>query len=361
MIHQNSTEIAVPDSADTAADDQLSASAQAAMDAGMPANTRAAYRRAWKEFTAWCEREKRSALPATSATLAGYVTYLCYERVPVNSRGTPVPGRIGLSPRSVTQAQWAIMKAHDLAEVEPPSTMRAVQVIKGYRARLAEARDPRARPQKATAADRDALLRLQEAVAGDGLIGLRDQVMFLLHMFLAGRISEIVGLNIENVQVLPRGLLISIYRQKTRTFQDIAIPRKDAPVAVKLTAKWMAALAAHGRTSGPLFVRIDRHGNVGTGAGRSGSPAPSGEVYDGRIGTIRAEERIHRAARIAGLDGRWSGHSFRRGFATEATRAGKSRLSISRRGGWAPNSEVLDGYIEEADPFSDGPLEGVGI
>jgi site-specific recombinase XerD len=361
MSHQNRAEIAVLESAAGSPDEHLSALARAALDAGMPANTRKAYERAWNEFTAWCQSTGRRPLPATSETLIEYVTYLCYERVPVTPHGAPIPGRVGLSPRSVSQAQWAIIKAHELADANLPRTRKAAQVIKGYKAYLANGKDPRARAQKATAADRDALLKLQEAVAGDGLIGVRDQVMFFFHMFLGLRISELIALNIEDVAILPQGLLVSIYRQKTRDFQDSPIPSKHAPVAVETTKKWIAELAVCGRSSGPLFVRVDRHGNIGAGAGRPGPGGPHGEAYGGRISLRRAEIRIHRAATLAGLDGRWSGHSFRRGFATEATRNGVDRLTIAHGGGWQPGSRTLDEYVAEVEIWETDLLEGMGI
>jgi integrase len=361
MSSQSTAEIMVPEIRGRRADDQMSALTRAALADGMPVNTRKAYERAWNEFTTWCQRAGRTPLPATSATLADYITYLCYERIPVTPHGVPVSGRIGLSPTSVTQAQWAIVKAHELAEIDSPHVKKAVQIIQGYKARLADARDPRAKPQKATAADRDSLLRLQEVVAGDGLIGLRDQVMFLLHMFLAARISELIALNIEDVAIHPQGLLVSVYRKKTRTFQDAAIPCEDAPVAVELTRKWVGELAARGRTSGPLFVRIDRHGNVGAGAGGRGSPGPRGEAYDGRISLRWAEVRIHRAVTRAGLNGTWSGHSFRRGLATEAARNKVDRLTIARGGGWQDGSRQVDGYTADAGVWETGLLKGTGI
>jgi site-specific recombinase XerD len=412
MTNQNKAEIAVPEIASGTVDDQVSALTRAALDAGMPANTRAAYERAWNEFTAWCQAAGRTPLPATSATLAEYVTYLCYERIPVTPRGVPIPGRTGLSPTSVSQAQWAIVKAHDLAEIDPPHARKAVQIIKGYKDHLALARDPRARPRKATAADRDALIKLSDAsralkiapeqapeirrrlasgerhgplaaeygvhvnyiskiggglrrgpaaVTARHLIGLRDRAMLLLHMSIATRISELVALNIESIAIHPQGLLVSVYQQKTRRFDDRAVPCADAPVAVEAVRNWLAALSACGRTSGPLFVRIDKHENVGSGAGRPGSPTVHGEAYSGRISDVAAEERIHRAAILAGLDGDWSGHSFRRGFATEAARANIDRLTIARGGGWQDGSKVLEGYIEEGNKWTNSPLKGWGV
>ncbi|MFF3437580.1 tyrosine-type recombinase/integrase [Streptosporangium sp. NPDC002721] len=58
---------------------------------------------------------------------------------------------------------------------------------------------------------------------------------------------------------------------------------------------------------------------------------------------------VTRIATAASLEGRWRGHSLRRGFATAARRAGAHLERIGRHGGWADGSTALLGYIEEAD------------
>jgi hypothetical protein len=49
----------------------------------------------------------------------------------------------------------------------------------------------------------------------------------------------------------------------------------------------------------------------------------------------------------------------RRGFATEARRAGHDLERIGRHGGWADGSKALLGYLEEADRWTDNPVSGL--
>ncbi|WP_203959521.1 hypothetical protein [Sphaerisporangium siamense] len=68
---------------------------------------------------------------------------------------------------------------------------------------------------------------------------------------------------------------------------------------------------------------------------------------------------VARIAAAAGLEGRWSGHSLRRGFATAARRDGKTLERIGRHGGWADGSRALLGYLEEGDRWTDNPVTGL--
>jgi hypothetical protein len=60
------------------------------------------------------------------------------------------------------------------------------------------------------------------------------------------------------------------------------------------------------------------------------------------------------------MEGRFTVHSGRRGFATQARLAGHDMLAIARHGGWADNSTSLTKYIEEADGRRLNPLRGAG-
>jgi len=110
---------------------------------------------------------------------------------------------------------------------------------------------------------------------------------------------------------------------------------------------WLSLLAHHGCTAGPLFVRIDRHGRG---------------AADGRITGQAVALIVRRAAHAAGLQATaWSGHSLRRGFATETYRAGADPLRIARHRGWKDGSSTLLGYVEEVDRWHANPLVGVGL
>ncbi|GAA3831947.1 hypothetical protein GCM10022226_61360 [Sphaerisporangium flaviroseum] len=68
---------------------------------------------------------------------------------------------------------------------------------------------------------------------------------------------------------------------------------------------------------------------------------------------------VARIAAAAELEGRWTGHSLRRGFATAARRDGKRLERIGRHGGWADGSRALLGYLEEGDRWTGNPVTGL--
>lgn len=88
-------------------------------------------------------------------------------------------------------------------------------------------------------------------------------------------------------------------------------------------------------------------------AGRGGDRVRAAQRSEGGLG----------AALRAGLDAAsaLSGHSLRRGFATETHRQGKNLLRIARHGGWKDGSTTLAGYIEDADQWEDNALTDVGL
>ncbi|REF00314.1 site-specific integrase [Thermomonospora umbrina] len=330
-----------------APDRALSAAARTAVAAGVPDSTRAAYSNDFTKFKNWCEANDRSPLPATAETLTEYAAHLAY-------RDEPKP----LSPGSIERVRSAIRSAHRAAGLEPPDSIGLAKVVKGYRARLAESRDPRAKPRKATAATKDTLTQV---IAGFDLAtpaGVRDAAIWLLGFSFAGRRSEIASLDIEDAVETDEGLTIKVYRKKGQRFDEIAVPFAENPALCPVLAvmRWKACLANHGRTSGALFVRINRHGHIGPNITRDGRPIgdPTGRMTAQAISQV-----ITRSAGRKALTGRWSGHSVRRGFATEARKAGHDRIRIARQGGWSDNSTALAGYMEDADRWTDNALKGV--
>jgi site-specific recombinase XerD len=317
----------------------------AAVAAGVPDSTLAAYGRDLDDFRTWCGMVGRTALPATAETLTEYATHLAYGDKP-------------RSPSSIERARSAIRGAHRAAGLEPPDSLGLAKVVKGYRAKLAEAKDPRARPRRATAATKTALTAMLAKLDRDSPAGRRDAALILLGFCIAGRRSETAALNITDVVETEDGLTVSVYRKKTLTHHDVAIPYAEDPslCPVLATKEWLEHLAACGRRDGPLFVRISRHGILGPDITRAGRPIgdPTGRMTAQAVSHV-----IGRKARGAALPGRWTGHSVRRGFATESRKAGHDRIRIARGGGWAEDSTALAGYMEDADRWTDNALKGV--
>jgi site-specific recombinase XerD len=322
----------------------LSPAARSAVAAGMPASTRRAYSDDVRRFATWCEATGRGGLPADRETLTEYATHVAYE--------------LGWSPVSIERARWAIIKWHSLAQVPPPSTDGLVAVLRGYREHLATTGNPKAAPAKAAPAGRDSLAAMLAGIDRETPAGCRDAALLLGGFSFGGRRSEIASLDIASIHLRAEGMQITVYRKKTRKMDDPVVKRRASAglCPVRAVEAWIDWLASDGRFAGPVFVRIDRHGNLAPQFTRNGVPIGDG---DGRMTGQAIASVIRRRALAAGLGGKWSGHSVRRGLATEMHRAGADRRAIERQGGWSEDSKAVTGYIEDADRWLEDVLEGV--
>ncbi|MBG0818329.1 tyrosine-type recombinase/integrase [Planomonospora sp. ID82291] len=333
------------------ADRRLTPETIAAIQRGVPESTRNAYSGDWQRFTTWCGREGRTALPATPETVAEYATHLTWKE--------------GKAISTVDRALSSIRVRHAAAGLAKPDLTGARKVLTGYADHLARIGDPRAQPRRAAAADLPSLRAMLTAMDRTTLVGKRNAALLLLGFITAARESELIAVDLEHITMHPKGMEVRLYRGKKKQLQQLAVKsgtQGTETCPVHAYREWVQALAAHGRTSGPVFVRIDQHGNLGVTMTRHGRPI--GDPA-GRLSVRAVDGIIAGAARAAGLTPketevllpRWSGHSLRRGFATSARRAGGDLLKIGRTGGWADGSKSLLGYIEEADRWDDSPLD----
>jgi site-specific recombinase XerD len=329
---------------------QLSPEAQAALTAGRADSTRRAYREDREAFIAWCADRDLPPVPASPETLIEYATHL--TRAPRPRTGRPS------SPSSVNRALSAISTMHAELNLPRPETKGARLVITGYRDQLARVKDPAARPRKASPAVPSTLREMLATLDRDTLTGKRDAALLLLGYAAAARASELVAVDITDVVETNEGVDVPVYRRKLKKFTDVAVPYGKHPgtCPVRALRALVVALRAEGRTNGPLFVRVDRHGRVAPPMLRRGVPIgdPSG-----RMTSDAASDVVQRIAKAAGLDGRWRSHSLRRGFVTASHKAGHDMVRIGRHGGWADNSTALQGYIEDGDRWEDNPVAGL--
>lgn len=330
----------------------LSTAAREALDAGTADSTRRAYSADWSEFTAWCAATGHRPLPAAPETVVEYVAAL--TTTPRPRTGRPY------SPSSIERTIAAIRTAHSAANLTPPSTKGARVVLRGYRDRLARAKDPAAKPRRAQPAVPSALRAMLAVLDRDTLIGQRDAALLLLGFASAARVSELVALDLADVPESENGIEASVYRKKIKSFSDTAVPFGSNPATcpVRAVRALREAMGEAGRTDGPLFIRIDRHGRIAPPMYRHGQPIGDSS---GRLTAQAAAQVVERAADAAGLEGQWSGHSLRRGFATAARKAGHDLVRIGRHGGWADGSRALLGYFEDSDRWEDNPVAGTGL
>lgn len=330
----------------------LSDAARDALAAGTADSTRRAYASDWAAFTAWCAATDRRPLPATPETVTEYTTHLTLTPRPRTGRP--------YGPSSIERALAAIRTAHAAANAPMPSCKGARIVLRGYRDRLARAKDPAARPRKADPALPAQLRAMLATLDRTTLQGKRDAALLLLGFACAGRVSELAALDLADVVETDNGLEAAVYRRKLKAFTDTAIPYGANPATcpVRAVRALREAMAQAGRVEGPMFVRVDRHGRIAPPLHRHGRPI--GDPA-GRITAEAAADVVERTAAAAGLEGRWSGHSLRRGFATAARKAGHDVVRVGRHGGWADGSRSLLGYFEDADKWEDNPVAGTGL
>jgi integrase len=170
---------------------------------------------------------------------------------------------------------------------------------------------------------------------------VRDQALLLIGFAGAFRRSEIVALDIEDLEFIDQGLLITLRRSKTDqegSGRQVPIPFARGNICpVRALRRW---LESSGIDEGAIFRPITRAGRV--------LPA---RLTPQSVALILRK----RLTRIGLSVDRMSGHSLRAGFVTSAAKIGTSIAKISAQTGHRSTDMVLR-YVREADLFEDHPL-----
>jgi integrase len=174
--------------------------------------------------------------------------------------------------------------------------------------------------------------------------GIRDRSLLLLGFAGAFRRSELVSLDVSDLEFVDRGLLVNLRRSKTDQEGEgrkIAIPfARGAVCPVRALRDW---LEIGGITHGPIFRPINRHGNI------------SGERLTAHaVATIVKE----RAAALGLNPARYAGHSLRAGLITSAAAIGVSVWKIKAQSGHRSDA-ILSRYIRDADLFTNNAAGAV--
>jgi site-specific recombinase XerD len=289
-------------------------------------NTRRAYQSDWRDFTSWCESHGRVALPASPDTVVLYLTAL--------SR-THKPATIG---RRIA----ALDANHEAAGYLSPTGAATVRkVLAGIRRRQGTAQ------RRARAFTVDDVQRIVREISPDGTLGARDRALVLVGFTGAFRRSELVGIHAEHVTFTGEGVKVTLPHSKTDQegagiVRAIPYGQHEDTCPVRALRAWIAAA---GITSGPVFRRVDRWGNVG------------GEALTTKVVSTICK----RYAQALGYDpAAYSAHSLRAGFATSAAAAGVTGVDIRRQTGH--KSEAMLGvYIREANLFARHPVAALDL
>jgi site-specific recombinase XerD len=278
--------------------------------------TRKAYGSDFKLFKAWCDGKGAEALPAAPETVAAFLAS---------------EAEAGVRPSTLGRRVAAIRYAHKLASLATPTDAEGVKAtLRGIRRSLGSAK-----VRKAPAlAER---VRAMIAASPDTLAGKRDRALILLGFAGAFRRSELVALDVADIEETDAGLRITIRQSKTDQDGEgttIAIARGTIACPVRALREW---LDAAGIASGALFRSVNKAGGVATA-----------RLTDRSVANI-----VKAMAGGVGLDvSTFSGHSLRSGFLTSAAANGASifkMMDVSRH----RSVDTLRGYVRDAELFKD--------
>ena len=151
------------------------------------------------------------------------------------------------------------------------------------------------------------------------------------------RRSELVGLNIDDIEFVREGMILNITRSKTDqtgTGRRIGIPQargRWCPVAE--TRRWLEKVT---EDSGPLLRPVTK----------------GGEIKPTRLSpeAVATTIKLH-VADIGRDPANYSGHSLRAGLVTSASRLGVPSHAIRRQTGHS-SDEMMSRYVREGQLFS---------
>jgi site-specific recombinase XerC len=159
-------------------------------------------------------------------------------------------------------------------------------------------------PKRVTPIGLSELRRMVEALPNSPKV-TRDRALLLLGFAAGLRRSELVAVNVEDVEIIgDLGLIVSLRRsKKPGDARAIGIPYGRESCPVRAVQDWIKTSGIKG---GPLFRPVDQ----------------AGTVSDRRISDRSVARIVQRAARRAGLNpAQFAGDSLRAGLAAAAAQA----------------------------------------
>jgi site-specific recombinase XerD len=286
--------------------------------------TQAAYGSDWRIFEAWCRARGLNAFPAAPESVCGFLA----DEASVGRRASTLGRRLA-----------AIRYFHRAAGHETPTGDEKVKaVLAGIRRTIGAA------PMRKKAATSDIVLGMVGG-RGSDLRSLRDRALLLIGFAGAFRRSELVALDVADLEWTAEGVLVTIRRSKTDQEglgRKVAIPRGEIACPVAALKSW---LEAAGVAEGPVFVRIWNK--------------RAQRVTSRRLAPRNVAAVVQAGAAKLGFDpSTFGGHSLRSGLVTTAVKRGVNLMKICDQTGHK-SLEMLRVYSRDAELFAGNAAAGL--
>ncbi len=289
--------------------------------AHLASNTHRSYGSLWKGYVEWCVKNEYNHLPSTVQVVSEYIAY----------RGSSV------SFSTLNAIIASIEYAHNNAGLKILGDKDFItRLIAGIRRTHPENQSVR----QAKALTLDKLREVCDLldVPNPSLMQARDRAVLTVTFFAALRRSELVGLDIKHVEYANKGIILHLMQTKTSdTVQNVYLTEtKNSSICpVDAIMTWIQVACI---TEGPIFCSIKKGGVL---AGRIAGESIA-SIYKKYFG----EE--------------YSGHSGRRGLATEAAEAGASILKIQQHTRHKSANMVMR-YVESVEGFKNTSAITLGV
>ncbi len=286
--------------------------------ASLSPNTLRSYHSMWKKFKGWCEDNNQDFLPASCETISIYLSSLG-ETVSFSTLDSTIA---------------AIEMVHE----------KSSNSIKGDRSLYKRVRRGIRRVHKENQCIRQAPpitvldLKVVCAKLKSGLRNLRDKALLTLTFFGAFRRSEVVSLNLENIEFNEKGCVVQLLQSKTSDKkQSIYISfAKDKDICpITALKEWVKESEIK---DGAVFTSVLKGGRV------------SGRLTGHCVSRII---KIH-------FGNEYSGHSARRGLVTASAEKG-TPIHVIKNHSRHKSADMVIRYIEASMGFENSSVSILGV
>lgn len=288
----------------------LPADVQRLISASLSEGTKRGYQNDIAQFEAW-----GGTIPASPETIAAYLAHLSSTH----------------KTATIVRRVTALSKAHEAIAAPNPTKSEIVRAtMRGIKRTIGTA------CREAKPVLREDLFQMLECM-GDSTKDMRDKALLLLGFAGAFRRSEVIGLDVADMEHVRQGIVVTLRRSKTDpngAGRKIGIPfGRSKWCPVRCLTEWLDHAKIE---TGALFRGINRHGHVA-------HVRLSGEAV-----CVIVKQRVE----AVGFDpAGYSGHSLRAGLATSAAIAGASAWKIRQQTGHTSDA-ILNRYIRDGDMFT---------
>ncbi len=292
-------------------------------------NTLRAYKSDFRHFAAFCAKHSFNSIPSEEKIVSLYLTHLSK-----NSKISTLRRRL------VSISMVHKLKGHYL-DTKHPIIVENLMGIKRIKGSIQKGKKP------LLISHLKSIINVIDQQKIEEIKKIRDKSIILIGFGGGFRRTELMSIDLEDLEFVSEGLKITLKRSKTDQFGEGMI--KGIPYftnenycPVLNIRKWIKISKIK---SGPIFRRFTK----------------GSHLTDKRLTDQSVVLLIKKYLNLAGIENNnFAGHSLRSGFATVAAESGADERSIMATTGHK-NAQMVRRYIREANIFKNNALSKVKL